>query len=170
MWRQLKCWKSGQLSVLLWSFGNNSTEGIGSQSCFRQEEKTVGIAMQVGMERQGRIWAGSGGLLSWWRAAASGYKGLGSPLVALIEVSYDALPAILSSSTSGFHHVFCLSFLTFKLCRTAVVSPSIHSFPRRNAVVKNGVVILKKTSCYWGGDDLTVEKWKKLRSCWKNWF
>ena len=61
-------------------------------------------------------------------------------------------------------------FLTFKLHRTAVVSQSIHFFPTGSVVVKNGVEILKKTSCYWESGDLTVEKWKKLRSCWKSWF
>lgn len=61
-------------------------------------------------------------------------------------------------------------FLTFKLCRAAVVSQSIHFFPRRSAVVENGVVILKKTACYLGSGDLTAEKWKKLRSWWKSSF
>lgn len=108
-WKQLKCWESGQLSVLLWSFGNNGAEGMESQSLFHQEEKTIGIAVQAGMEHQQRIWVGSSRWLSWWRPAALGYKGLGSSLVALIEVSCGPVPAILSSSTSGFHHIFCLS-------------------------------------------------------------
>lgn len=61
-------------------------------------------------------------------------------------------------------------FLRSKLCGTAVVSQPIHSLPRGTVVVKNGVVILKKTSCYRESGDLTVQKWKKLRSCWKSWF
>lgn len=156
---KLECWESGQVSVLLWSFGNNGTEGMGIQSCFHQEEKTVGTAVQAGMEHQGRICAGSGGSLSWWRPAALGSKGVGSSLAALIGVSCDSVPAILSSSTSGFHHIFCLFFW---LLSYAAVSKSIPFFPSGSVVVQNGVVILKKTSSYWESGDLTVEKWKKV--------
>lgn len=120
--------------------------------------------------REAQTGAGSGTLLSWWRAAALGCKGLGSSLVTSVDVSCDPMPAILSSSTSGFHCFFCLSFLIFKLCRT---------------VVSSSYTVLSKEECddqKWGDgavEDLVLRwKWwlqlwksgKKLRSCWKNWF
>lgn len=134
---------------ILWSFG--SSERISSQSCFHQEETTVGIAVQ---------WAQSVGTdpgwikdcFPWWNS--SGLQNTAAlPGVHVILCQPFWHPELRSPS-----HLLPL-FLIFKLHSVAVVSQSEHSFPSRGVVVTSGAVILNSSSLgKWWLDCREVEK------------
>lgn len=58
-------------------------------------------------------------------------------------------------------------FLTFELRRVAVIPQSVHSVPSRGVWYSS---MGQWSPHHWENGDLGVEKWKKLRAYWKNWF